>query len=142
MGKPQVVIDTNVIVAGVRSKRGSSFRLLSLVGTGLFDIHLSVPLVLEYEEVLVRLLQQLPIDRDGINDLIDYHCAVAVRHEIFYLWRPVLRDPSDDMVLEVAVHGGCENIITFNSRDFANVGQFGIELIDPGTFLQRIGGLV
>ncbi|PSB18209.1 hypothetical protein C7B65_16010 [Phormidesmis priestleyi ULC007] len=55
MSNPQIVIDTNVIVSGLRSKRGSAFRLLTLVDTGLFDIHLSVPLVLEYEEVLYRL---------------------------------------------------------------------------------------
>jgi putative PIN family toxin of toxin-antitoxin system len=141
MPAPQIVIDTNVIVAGLRSRRGSAFRLLTLVGTGLFDIHLSVPLVLEYEEVLLRQLPNLPVTETAIRDLIDFHCAVAKHHAIFFLWRPYLRDPKDDMVLELAVKAGCESIVTYNTRDFTGVEQFGLQAIEPGIFLQSIGAL-
>jgi predicted nucleic acid-binding protein len=96
---PQIVIDTNVLVAGLRSRRGSAFRLLTLVGMGLFDIHLSVPLVCEYEEALLREPPRLQVTRTVVEDLIDFHCAVAKRHQIFFLWRPYLRDPKDDMLL-------------------------------------------
>jgi putative PIN family toxin of toxin-antitoxin system len=138
---PQVVIDTNVLVAGLRSRRGSAFRLLTLVGMGQFDIHLSVPLVFEYEDVLLRELPHLQVTKEAVEALIDFHCAVATHHLIFFLWRPFLRDPKDDMILELAVKAGCEFIVTYNTRDFAGLEQFGIRVIDPGDFLQHIGAL-
>lgn len=138
---PQVVIDTNVIVAGLRSNRGSAFRLLELVGTGAFDIHLSVPLVLEYQEVLSRELPNLYIDASAIEDFIGFHCSVATRHRIFFLWRPYLPDPKDDMVLELAVKAGCDNVVTYNTRDFVGIEQFGIKAITPAEFLRDIGVL-
>ncbi|WP_310418980.1 putative toxin-antitoxin system toxin component, PIN family [Chamaesiphon sp. OTE_8_metabat_110] len=138
---PQVVIDTNVIVAGLRSRRGNAFQLLSLIDTEQFDIHLSVPLVLEYTEVLLRELPNLYLNRDEVDDLIDFYCAVGVPHEIFFLWRPFLRDPKDEMVLELAVKAGCESIITYNTRDFAGIEQFGLKLLEPSEFLRLIGKL-
>jgi putative PIN family toxin of toxin-antitoxin system len=139
MPLPQVVIDTNVIVAGLRSRRGSAFQLLSLIGTEQFEIHLSVPLVLEYTDVLLRELPNLYLNRDEVNDLIDFYCAVGVLHEIFFLWRPFLRDPKDEMVLELAVKAGCESIITYNIRDFVGVEHFGLKLLKPSEFLHLIG---
>ena len=141
MATPQVVIDTNVLVAGLRSRRGSAVRLLSLVGTGRFDIHLSVPLVFEYEDVLLRELPHLQVTKEAVEALIDFHCAVATHHPIFFLWRPFLRDSKDDMVLELAVKAGCEFIVTYNVRDFVGVEQFGIQTIEPGAFLQHIGAV-
>jgi putative PIN family toxin of toxin-antitoxin system len=141
MPLPQVVIDTNVIVAGLRSRRGSAFQLLILIGTEQFDIHLSVPLVLEYTDVLLRELPNLYLSREEVDDLIDFYCAVGEKHDIFFLWRPFLRDPKDDMVLELAVKAGCETIITYNTRDFAGVEQFGLKLLEPSEFLRLIGKL-
>ena len=86
----------------MRSRRGSAFQLLTLIDTGHFDIHLSVPLVLEYTEVLLRELQNLYLSREEVDDLIDFFCAVGIQHEIFFLWRPFLLDPKDEMVLELA----------------------------------------
>ena len=80
MPLPQVVIDTNVIVAGLRSRRGSAFRLLALIDTGLFDMHLSLPLVLEYTEVSLRELPNLYLSQEEVDDLIDFYCAVGVKH--------------------------------------------------------------
>jgi putative PIN family toxin of toxin-antitoxin system len=141
MPLPQIVIDTNVIVAGLRSRRGSAFQLLSLIDTEQFDIHLSVPLVLEYTEVLIRELPNLYLNRDEVDDLIDFYCAVGMHHEIFFLWRPFLRDPKDEMILELAVKAGCESIITYNTRDFTGVEQFGLKLLEPSEFLRLIGKL-
>jgi putative PIN family toxin of toxin-antitoxin system len=141
MSIPQIVIDTNVVVAGLRSRRGSAFQLLTLIGTGQFDIHLSVPLVLEYTDVLLRELPNLYLSREEVDDLIDFYCSVGTPHEIFFLWRPFLRDPKDDMVLELAVKAGCQSIITYNTRDFAGVEQFGIILLEPSGFLRLMGKL-
>ena len=87
------VLDTNVVVAGLRSNRGTSHLLLQLIGTGRFDLHVSVPLVLEYEEVLKRSAPELGLDPSDIDDVVDYICSVATHHEIDFLWRPFLRDP-------------------------------------------------
>lgn len=141
MPLPQVVIDTNVIVAGLRTRRGSAFQLITLVGTGQFDIHLSVPLVLEYTDVLLRELPKLYLSREEVDDLIDFYCAVGDHHEIFFLWRSFLRDPKDDMVLELAVKAGCESIITHNTRDFVGIEQFGLNFLEPSEFLRSIGKL-
>ncbi len=112
MTAPEIVIDTNVVIAGLRSRNGSAFRLLELVGSEQFNIHLSVPLVLEYEEVLLRQLPNLTINASDIQNFIDFHCAVASHHQIFFLWRPYLRDPKDDMVLELAVKAECDSVVT------------------------------
>jgi predicted nucleic acid-binding protein len=101
MRLPEIVIDTNVFVAGLRSRRGASFMLLSLVGSGRFGINLSVPLVLEYEEVLLWTESGIFLPHSAIEDVLDYHCSVARHHEIFFLWRPYLKDPKDDMVLSL-----------------------------------------
>lgn len=141
MSVPQIVLDTNVIIAGLRSRNGSAFQLLTLVGSERFNIHLSVPLVLEYEEVLRREILNLTISESDIQDFIDFHCAVAMRHQVFFLWRPYLRDPKDDMVLELAVKAGCDSVVTYNVRDFAGIERFGISAITPATFLESIGAL-
>ena len=135
-----VVLDTSVLVAGVRSRRGAAFQLLSRIGTGAFDIAVSVPLVLEYEGALIRHVSATALDDGDVQDVIDYICSVAVRQEIFYLWRPNLRDPGDDLVLELAVAANCDAIVTHNFRDFAGVGRFGLRLLTPGEFLRELGG--
>jgi putative PIN family toxin of toxin-antitoxin system len=140
MQTAQIVIDTSVLLAGLRSSRGQAFRLLQLVGTGRFEINLSVPLVIEYESVLLRELPNLSVPRSVIEDVINFHCAVANRHEIFFLWRPFLHDPQDDMVLELAVTAGCDAILTYNQRDFTGVkATFQIGVVAPAEFLKDIG---
>jgi putative PIN family toxin of toxin-antitoxin system len=135
-----VVIDTSVLIAGVRSRRGASFELLSRIGTGTFEIAVSVPLILEYEDVLIRHLPATGLSESDARDIIDYICSVAVRQEVFYLWRPILRDPGDDLILELAVAARCDAIVTHNVRDFAGVGDFGLRLLTPGDFLRELGG--
>lgn len=141
MDKAQVVLDTNVLVSALRSRKGASYRLLMLVGQANFEINLSVPLVLEYEDAAKRLLGQIPLMESDIDNILDYLCQVAHRREVFYLWRPFLKDPKDDMVLELAVSGGCKVIITHNRQDFAGIEQFGIEVVTPAEFLIRIGAI-
>jgi putative PIN family toxin of toxin-antitoxin system len=141
MAAPLVLLDTNVLVAGLRSRNGVAFRLLSLVGTGHFQICLTVPVVLEYETVLLDQVEQLYLTAADVGDLLDYFCSVAKQQEVYYLWRPYLKDPKDDLVLEAAVAGSCEAIITYNRRDFAGAENFGIRILTPGQFLRRIGEL-
>jgi len=139
MRKSQIVIDTNVFVAALLSQKGASYRLMMLVDSGLFTINLSVPLVVEYEDAAQRILAQTRLSEADLSNILDYICQVGNRQQIYYLWRPFLRDPKDDMVLELAIAAGCEFIVTFNRKDFAGVDIFGIEVVTPKEFLQEIG---
>jgi len=136
----QIVIDTNVFVSALRSKAGASFKLLNLVGAcERFEINLSVPLVLEYEDGANRQSSINGLSAQDIGDVIDYLCSVANRRQIYFLWRPFLKDPKDDMVLELAVEAQCTYIVSFNKRDFAGVEKFGLRVLTPQEFLKVIG---
>ena len=134
-----IVIDTNVIFSALRSQRGASYKLVSLLPIGRFLVSISVPLIIEYEDVLKRGKLPSSISEKDIDDFIDFLCHVGNPQDIFFLWRPFLPDPSDDLVLEVAVAGGCDAIITYNKRHFKNVERFGLRILDPREFLSEIG---
>ena len=139
MNPLHIVLDTNILVAAMRSRQGASYKLLMLMDRGLFEIHLSVPLVLEYEDVLMRLVGTFPFSPNDIHAILDYLCSVAHHQPIFYLWRPFLKDSKDDMVLELAVAAQCPIIVTFNTRDFRGVDQFGVRTMRPQEVLTLLG---
>ncbi len=141
MKVPQVVLDTNVLVSGLRSRRGASNRLLGLVGKGLFEINLSVALVLEYEAVLKRLVTELPYSLGEIDEFMAYLCEVGQPRRIYYHWRPMLSDANDEFVLELAVAAQCQYLVTFNRAHYRGAEQFGIHVVTPREFLQEIGEL-
>lgn len=89
-----VVLDTSVLIAGLRSRRGASFALLRLVGDPRWRLHLSTALMLEYEAVAVREAQSLWLRPELVGDLLDYLCANAEEHAISFRWRPFLPDPN------------------------------------------------
>jgi len=137
-----MVIDTNVFVAALRSQYGASYKLLMLLDSGKFEINLSVPLVIEYEDAGKRLVgKRSGLKVSDIDDVLDYVCSVANRKKVHYLWRPFLSDPKDDMVLELAVSAGCEIIVTYNKDDFKGVEQFGVRVMTAQEFLHEIGEL-
>ena len=136
---PDIVLDTNVVISALRSKNGASYKLLSLVGTDQFEIHDSVALVLEYEDVIQRHREKLRLSKEDASIFIDSLCSMAQHHKIYFLWRPFLSDPNDELVLELAVAAKCEYIVTHNIRDFSGSEKFGIQAITPREFLQIIG---
>jgi len=138
MKSPDIVLDTNVIIAALRSKKGASNKLLSLVGTHKFEIHDSVALVLEYEDVIQRHRVELELSQDDVSDFIDALCSMAQHHNIYFLWRPTLSDVSDEFILELALTARCKYIVTHNVSDFKNLDKFGIQAITPRDFLQII----
>lgn len=133
--KADIVLDTNVLVTALKSSRGASFRLLSLIEHDLFTLHVSTPLVTEYEAVLKRGITTLSAEE--IDDIVDFICSRAVLNKIFYLWRPVLKDPYDDFVLELAVKANA-TIVTWNTADFKHATRFGIAVITPREFIASL----
>jgi len=135
----RIVLDTNVVVSGMRSREGASFRLLlELGGDSRFRIAVSVPLAMEYEMALKRVPGLGEADAEG---LVDFLCEVGEKREIYFLWRPLLRDPKDEMVLEVAVEAQADAIVTHNVRDFKGVEErFGMRIVTPGAFLLELEG--
>ncbi|MGA2196310.1 MAG: putative toxin-antitoxin system toxin component, PIN family [Bryobacteraceae bacterium] len=133
------MIDTNVLVAAMLSNRGASHRLLRLVGDDRWRINLSVPLVLEYEQTLKRVCTGGDLSGNDIDSVMQYLCANANLRDIFFLLRPLLPDPKDDFVLELAVESRADFLLTFNTRDFAGAERFGIRVISPREFLAIIG---
>lgn len=133
----RVVIDTNVFVAALRSKKGTAFGVLQELQKEQFQIALSVPLFLEYEDVLKR-PAMVPLPLTAIDRFLRYLAANGYTQNIFFLWRPFLRDAKDDMVLELAVAAGCTAIVSFNGKDFDGVEQFGLEVLTPHEFLVRL----
>ncbi len=133
-----VVLDGSVLVAGFRSRRGASFRALELLRDDRFRIAMSVALALEYEAVLVRHARELDLSRAEATGLVDFLCGIGSHHDVHFLWRPTLRDPRDEFILELAVASAAQAIVTQNVRDFRGADAFGIRVVVPAVFLRLI----
>jgi putative PIN family toxin of toxin-antitoxin system len=138
----RVVFDTSVLVAAARSRRGASFALINSIPSSRYQICLSVPLYMEWQDVLTR-PEHLPPGRSAQDALAALRALAAYAHlqEIYFLWRPFLRDPDDDMVLELAIAADCRYIVTHNPRDFVGAPQLGVEILLPGEFLHILSQL-
>ncbi len=138
----RVILDTNVLVAALRSDMGASYAIVSQLPSARFQIALTVPLYLQYQDVLTRPEHMTGAStRDDILNFLRYVCTIAHRQRVFFLWRPWLKDPKDDMVLEAAVASQSRYIITHNLRDFTGSGieeYFGIVPMRPREFLHRL----
>ena len=134
------VLDTDVMVAPLRSDRGASRQLLLAALSQQFELLLSVPL-LEYEAVVTRPqhLAACGLSIAEVGRVLDDLAAVARPVRLAFRWRPRLSDPDDDMVLETAINGSASAIVTFNQRDFApGTKGFSCGVILPATALQQI----
>ena len=139
----RLVLDTTVMVAAIRSDRGASRFLLAsaLALDRRITLLVSVPLLFEYEAVLSRKeqLDAANLSAADLDDLLDAVVAVAEPVNLDFQWRPSLRDPDDDMVLETATNGQADAIVTFNKRDFGITSkQFAIAVLAPGEVLQTL----
>ena len=136
MKKHQIVADTNVFISALRSQFGASYKLFSLISKEKFQLNLSVPLTFEYEAVAKRMIGEIALTKKEIDDILDFVISKSNRWDIYYLWRPQLKDPADDMVLELAVRANCNYIITYNINDFKGIENFGIEVMTPKDFME------
>lgn len=131
-------MDTNVLFAGLYSASGASFKVLELLAEGSLRIVISTPLLFEYEDVLKRNRTMLQLTDDEIEVVLDNLCGFGRHQKVYFLWRPYLSDPKDDLVLELAVAAQVNTIVTHNLKDFARVDKFGVEAITPKTLLERL----
>ena len=132
------VVDTSVLVSGLRSRNGASFQVLQAIRSGDLRIAVSVALVLEYEAVALR-PGLLPAFRpEDIRRILDGICLLADHRQVFFAWRPFLQNPEDDLVLELAVAASAPFVITHNIADFRGSDSLGVRAITPATALNLI----
>jgi putative PIN family toxin of toxin-antitoxin system len=137
----RAVLDTDVLVAAVRSDRGASRVLLTAALEQRYLVLASVPLMLQYESVLTRPehLEAARISAADVDVLLNAIALVVQPIRISFLWRPVLSDPGDDLVLETAVNGQAAAVVTFNRRHFAPAAaRFGLEILAPADAVRRL----
>ena len=135
------VLDTNVVVSGLRSSAGASALLLDHALRRRFTLLLSVALALEYESACSDPAQRIVsgLTEIEVGTVVNALCRVSEPVAARYLWRPQLRDPADEMVLEAAINGEADALITFNRKDFGDVPQrFGFPMLSPQQALRRI----
>jgi predicted nucleic acid-binding protein len=135
----EVIVDTNVLVAAFRSSLGASFRLLQTLEQRQWRPVISPALALEYESVLKRDVHEPGLTTTDIDDFLEYFFSRARLVQIYFRWRPVLPDPDDDRILEIAVRAGAP-IVTFNARDFRSAERFDIRTMTPGEMRAILGG--
>lgn len=137
----RVVLDTSVLVAGLRSRLGASNRVLLEVAKGRCTPLVTTAVFLEYEAVLLRPEQQLAtgMNPEDVEGFLAAFASAAEPVELNFLWRPQLRDPADELMLEAAVNGRARGLVTHNVGDFQTVtGRFGIRTLTPGAFLKEL----
>jgi putative PIN family toxin of toxin-antitoxin system len=135
------VVDTAAMVAAIRSNLGASNRLLTAILERRFTLLVSTPMLIEYEAVMTRpeRLSASGLTADEIGVILDAVAAAAEPVRLAFLWRPAVRDPYDDMVLETAANGRADAIVTFNTCDFATVAErFGVRVLSPGDALKLL----
>ncbi len=137
----RVVVDTSIIVAALRTRHSAANAVLRLVAKRRLVALATPPLFLEYEDVLKRPEQQLVhgLAADVVDRFLAELAALLEPVEIHFRWRPQARDPSDEMVLEAAINGTADALVTYNVADFRSAGErFGIPIVRPGDILGKV----
>ncbi|WP_152047752.1 putative toxin-antitoxin system toxin component, PIN family [Aureimonas psammosilenae] len=137
----RLVLDTATMVAAIRSDAGASRRLLRGALDRRFTLLASVALLIEYESVLTRQDHRSAsgLSVDDVQKLLDTVASVIEPVSLDYAWRPQLADPDDDMVLDAAINGRADAIVTFNIRDFREgAARFGIRIVSPGNAVRMM----
>jgi putative PIN family toxin of toxin-antitoxin system len=137
----KLILDTDVVVAAMRSPSGASAAIIRLARRGRVTLMVSVALALEYEAVCKRIEHQVAaeLSEKEVSVFVDTIISLAEPVTMHFLWRPQLRDPCDEMVLEAAINGEVDALVTFNAKDFGDVpGHFGLELLLPRDLIRRV----
>jgi putative PIN family toxin of toxin-antitoxin system len=137
INSPIVVLDSNVVFSALFSSKGYSFELLGHLRDEAFQIAITPPLLFEYEDLLNRPGKIPHLAPKEIDAFLNWLTFVARRHRVYYLWRPRLPDPRDDLVLEAALASSAKFIVTFNAKHFRPAGSLGILALDPHQFISQ-----
>ena len=138
MDTVRIILDTNVLYAGLYSADGASYQVLRAIERGQVRIVVSTTLLFEYEDVLFRKQAELGLSAQDIDAVLDNLCDLGEHQRIYFLWRPWLPDPKDDHVLEVAVASHASTIVTHNIKDFRGIAKaFDVRAIPPKDFLEE-----
>ena len=130
-----IVIDTNVFISSLKSRRGASFKLLYEALRNKFQQNISSTLIFEYESVAKRSAMNIELSYNQIDSILNMLCKWSNHCQVYFLWRPFLKDANDDFVLELAIESNSEYIITYNVKDFRGIDKFNIKAITPKEFL-------
>ncbi|MEW6160788.1 MAG: putative toxin-antitoxin system toxin component, PIN family [Verrucomicrobiota bacterium] len=136
----RAVLDTNVLVAGLRSKRGASHELLRLLDQREWTMVLSNTLLTEYQEVLHREQIALSYTHEELERLLDGLCLRAEKVHLRSRWWPVLTDADDEAMVHLAVESRTEYLITFNVRHLQPAVEMGVSVVTPAEFLRKLRG--
>jgi putative PIN family toxin of toxin-antitoxin system len=136
--KTRIILDTNVLYAGLYSSKGASFRVLQAIEKDRLKLVMSTTLLFEYEDILKRNQIVLGLSDEEIEKILDYLCLQSEHQKIYFLWRPRLPDPKDDHLLELAVASGTKLIVTHNTKDFKGIEKFGIISLTPKELMEEI----
>ncbi|MFO0751882.1 MAG: putative toxin-antitoxin system toxin component, PIN family [Thermodesulfovibrionales bacterium] len=136
--KFRIILDTNVLYAGLYSSQGASFKVLRAIEEGKLQTVLSTTLLFEYEDILKRNQATLGLSTNEIENILDYFCMRSEHQKIYFLWRSCLIDPKDDHLLELAVASGTKLIVTHNTKDFKGIERFDTRIITPKELLEEI----
>jgi putative PIN family toxin of toxin-antitoxin system len=137
----QIILDTNILVAAFRSKRGATNLLLDKLDDSRWQVNVSTALLLEYEDVLKRPEMSDFLSASDVDIFLDGLCTISEFNDIYYLWRLLAKDPNDAFILELAVRVNADFIITYNKKDFPAAADFDIKLVTPKEFLEFVGDL-
>lgn len=133
-----IVLDTNILFSGLYSHYGASYAILSKIGKGKFNVHVSVPLLFEYEDVLKRNQKELGLSLEEIDTVLEFLCSASLPHFLYFSWRPCLNDPDDEMVLELAIAANARYIVTHNVRHFKSIRGFNVRAVKASDFLKLL----
>ena len=136
--RTRIILDTNVIYSGLYSSKGASFKVLEAIEKERLKMVISTTLLFEYENILKRNQVILGLPNEEIEKLLDYICLQSEHQKIHFLWRPILPDPNDDHLLELAVASGTGLIVTYNTKDFKGIEKFGVRTIIPKALMDEI----
>ena len=136
--KARIILDTNVLYAGLFSSKGASFQVLRAIQEGKLKMVISTTLLFEYEDILKKNQVDLGLSNLEIEKILDYFCMKSDHQKIYFLWRPCLPDPKDDNLLELAIASGTKLLVTHNTKDFKGAEEFGVRSITPKELLEEV----
>ena len=135
MPKPRAVMDTNVLYAAFYSRIGASFEIFQRLRLGEWTAVLSNHLVHEYEEILKASRDEFGLSLTDVDELLYAICARGEEWQLAHGWEPVLSDPDDEPLIQLAVESGANRIVSHNLRHLLPARDLGIDLLQPAAFL-------